>query len=191
MRLGFYFDQSRCIGCHTCVISCKDWSDLKDNSVNWIKITEIEAGKYPKLSVKYLFNTCFHCEKPACVKACPAGAITKRDEDGIVVVNRQLCPGSEKCNFVCQRACPYNAPQIGDGVNPKMQKCNFCLDRWKASKKPICVDACPMRALDAGPIEELRNKYGREGSREDMPGSGKVEPSIIYRYKKAAARVGP
>jgi anaerobic dimethyl sulfoxide reductase subunit B (iron-sulfur subunit) len=40
-----------------------------------------------------------------------------------------------------------------------MQKCNLCCDRWESGHKPICVEACPMRALDAGPQEEMESKY--------------------------------
>ena len=41
-----------------------------------------------------------------------------------------------------------------------MQKCNFCYERLKEGKQPICVDACPMYALDSGPLDELKSKYG-------------------------------
>ena len=48
MQMGFYFNQSRCIGCHTCVIACMDWHDLKVG-INWRKVKTEERGKFPNL----------------------------------------------------------------------------------------------------------------------------------------------
>ena len=106
-----------------------------------------------------MFASCYHCAKPACVSSCPADAITKREEDGVVVVDREACLGQDDCGL-CKEACLYDAPQFGAEENATMQKCNLCLDRLAENKQPICVDACIMHALDAGPIEELQAKYG-------------------------------
>jgi len=64
--------------------------------------------------------------------------------------------------------------------------CTFCNDRLKENRKPACVDACLVRALDAGPLEELLAKYG---SVTEVPGfscSDKTRPSILFkpRYKQ-------
>jgi anaerobic dimethyl sulfoxide reductase subunit B (iron-sulfur subunit) len=59
--------------------------------------------------------------------------------------------------------------------------CTFCLDRVAASKKPICVEACPMRALDAGPLDELKEKYGARQEAEGFIYSKKTRPSIIFK----------
>ena len=56
-------------------------------------------------------------------------------------------------------ACPYGAPQY-DEAKGHMTKCDGCYERVAAGKKPICVDSCPLRALDMAPIDELREKYG-------------------------------
>ena len=55
-----------------------------------------------------------YCEKPACAKACPADAISKREEDGIVVINRDTCLGNSACDELCKKACPYSIPQFGE-----------------------------------------------------------------------------
>ena len=184
MQMGFYFNQSRCTGCYTCIVACKDWYDIPAGPASWIRITAIEKGKFPNLSLSYLFTSCLHCAEPICAQACPANAITKRDEDGIVVVDREACMGGEECRFACLKACPYDVPQFGAEDNAKMQKCDLCLDRLAENKKPICVDACPMRALDAGPIEELRAKYADIREAEGFVYSGKLTPSIIFKPKK-------
>ena len=84
---------------------------------------------------------------------------------------------------LCLRACPYHAPQFGAEKGGKMQKCDFCLDRLEQNKKPICVDACIMRALDAGAMEELRAKYGDTQEAVGFAYSSTTMPSIIFRPK--------
>jgi anaerobic dimethyl sulfoxide reductase subunit B (iron-sulfur subunit) len=106
MQLGFYFDQTRCTGCHTCNVACKDWHDIEAGPVNRMRITTIERGKFPNVLVAWLALPCCHCEQLTCVAACPASAITKRADDGIVVVDRELCLGRDKCEL-CLEACPY------------------------------------------------------------------------------------
>jgi NADPH-dependent glutamate synthase beta subunit-like oxidoreductase len=85
---------------------------------------------------------------------------------------------------LCKDVCPYDVPQFGCEENTKMQKCNLCLDRLAVGKKPACVDACPMRALDAGPIEKLKAKYGDIREAEGFVYSEKLMPSIIFKPKK-------
>ena len=183
MQLGFYFDQSRCSGCLACVVACKDWHDIPAGPASWIRVTAIEKGKFPDLSLSYLFTPCWHCADPICVKACPVRAITKREEDGIVVVDRETCIGGEKCRFACRKTCPYHVPQFGEEPNPKMQKCNLCLERWAENKKPICVEACPMRALDAGPLDELKARYGSSQEAVDFVYFKRLEPSVVFKTK--------
>jgi anaerobic dimethyl sulfoxide reductase subunit B (iron-sulfur subunit) len=77
-------------------------------------------------------------------------------------------------------------PQFGEEEEAKMQMCTFCLDRLAANKKPVCVEACPLRALDAGPLDELRKRYDTTPETEGFKYSKKTEPSIIFkpRYEK-------
>jgi anaerobic dimethyl sulfoxide reductase subunit B (iron-sulfur subunit) len=117
------------------------------------------------------------------MSACPVGAITKREGDGIMVVDRVTCLGKDNCEL-CREACPYEAPQFGIEENAKMQMCNFCLDRWAEGKKPICVMACPTRALDAGPIDELKSKYGDVKETVGFTYSTKIKPFIVFRPKE-------
>lgn len=93
--------------------------------------------------------SCMHCGTPACKEVCPTNAISKRAEDGLVLVNPDLCIGCK----MCLMACPFGIPQFGK--NGKMQKCNFCLERLEEGLLPACVNVCPARALHAGPLEEL------------------------------------
>ena len=183
MQMGFYFDQSLCVNCYACVVACKDWHDVPAGPASFIRMVTIEKGKYPDVSVHHIFVSCYHCVEPVCVSACPIGAIAKKKEDGIVVVDRETCLGKDSCDL-CKKACPYDAPQFSSEENAKMQKCDFCLDRLAENKKPICVDACPMRALEAGPIEELRVKYGDIREAEGFVYSDELLPCVVFKPKE-------
>jgi anaerobic dimethyl sulfoxide reductase subunit B (iron-sulfur subunit) len=183
MSYGFYFDQTRCIGCCTCIIACQDWHDVPAGTTSWMRVKFIEKGKFPDLFITFLAEPCFHCANPACVSTCPVNAITKRGKDGIVEVDREACLGKDSCSM-CLEACPYGAPRFGDEENAKMQKCDLCADRLVEGKKPICVEACIMQALDAGSIDELRAKYHDVRDAEGFLYSKCVDPSITYKPKK-------
>ena len=182
MQMGFYFDQSRCTGCYTCSVACKDWHDVAAGPASWLRVTTMERGKFPEVSVAFLVTSCYHCAEPPCVSACPVDAILKREEDGIVVVDGDKCVGGENCDL-CRQVCPYDAPQFGVENNPKMQKCDFCLERLREGRKPVCVEACPVRALDAGTLDELRAKYGNVQEAEGFIYSSSAIPSIILKPK--------
>ncbi len=183
MQRGFYFDQSRCIGCYSCVVACKDWHDVPAGPASWRRVTCFEEGKFPHLAVTFLSSACYHCAQPPCIRACKAASITKREKDGIVVVNRDLCWGKNDCGS-CKEACPYDAPQFRDEENAKMEMCDFCLDRLLENKKPICVDACPMMALDAGPLDDLKARYGEAGETTGFVFSEEAMPSFIFKPRK-------
>jgi anaerobic dimethyl sulfoxide reductase subunit B (iron-sulfur subunit) len=200
--MAFYFDQNRCMGCHACVVACKDWNDVQPGKASWRRLSTEESGSFPKVKVFNLVLSCNHCANPACTAACPMGAIYKREEDGIVVVNRDLCQDIRSCAV----ACPYGAPQFGDdttepkaesgwAVEHPMQKCTFCWDRLDDGLPPACVAACPQRALDYGTVAEIVSKYpnavrtavGMPDSDKDSNGnsleSGDTIPSIFFNPK--------
>ncbi|MCP4682802.1 MAG: 4Fe-4S dicluster domain-containing protein [Desulfobacterales bacterium] len=183
MQMGFYFDQTRCTGCSSCRVACKDWNDIPAGPENWMRIHYQEMGKFPNVFVSYMIGACFHCTDPVCVQACPVSAISKRDEDGIVIVDSNVCQGSEECDVKCLKACPYDAPQFGPEKNAKMRKCSFCMDRHLDGKEPICVEACPVRALDTGPLKELEEKYGSKAAAQGFKYSERTKPAIVIKAK--------
>ena len=184
MQMAFYFDQSRCIGCYACSVACKDWNDIPADAIQWRRVTSQEWGTCPEVFLTCLSLSCCHCTNPACAEACPVNAISKRKEDGIMAVDRKECLGYDACG-ACKKACPYEVPQFGSEGNAKMQMCTFCIDRLRENKKPACVDACPVRALDAGSMEELRGKYGAIKEVPGFTAAAETMPSIIFkaRYK--------
>lgn len=182
--MGFYIDQSRCIGCGTCIVACKDWYDISAGPVSWRWINIIEKGKYPKLFVAFLSLSCLHCAEPSCIPACPVNAIFKRKEDGIVIVNQEACLGNMSCPTFCKDACPYGAPQFSAETGAKVQFCHLCINRWHERKKPICVEACPLRALDAGPLDELQIKYGYKKAVEGFVYVEDNRPSVVFKARE-------
>ncbi|HEA70326.1 MAG TPA: 4Fe-4S dicluster domain-containing protein [archaeon] len=183
-QYGFYIDQTRCIGCYTCVVACKDWHDTKAGPANWMRIKEIEKGRFPDRYLAFLPSACFHCMEPACLKACPVDAITKRESDGIVVVDQELCLGKTECGSKCLKVCPWDAPQFGAEENAKMEKCNLCVDRVENRKQTICVEACPVYALDVGDIDKITKKYQTYNEAEGFKSSDNIRPSVVFKPKE-------
>jgi NADH-quinone oxidoreductase subunit F len=95
---------------------------------------------------------------------------------------------AERClncaGHLCKDACPYSVPQFVDGEKAKMQKCDLCIERWPEGKKPICVEACPPRALDAGQLDELKSKYGNVNEASNFTYSPVVQPSLVTKAKQ-------
>lgn len=183
MHVGFYFDQTRCTGCSTCSVACKDWNDISAGPENWMRVLYTEKGKFPDVFVSYMIAPCWHCQDPVCVPACPVDAITKRNGDGIVLVDSDVCVGNEACDEKCLKACPYDAPQFGPEKGAKMRKCNYCLDRFEQNKLPDCIESCSVRALDAGPLTELEKKYGTGREAEGFKYSKRTQPAVVIKAK--------
>ena len=129
--------------------------------------------------------SCNHCENPACVAACPAGALQKDPDTGIVLHDAEVCI---KCK-TCMEICPYGAPQF-DEVADLIVKCDTCLDLRNAGMTPNCVAACPMRALDFGDLDELREKYGDDlvSDLPFLPSSEETHPNVLIKPSPAAQR---
>jgi anaerobic dimethyl sulfoxide reductase subunit B (iron-sulfur subunit) len=148
-QLGFIHHNVDCIGCRACEIACKDKNGLPAGP-RFRRVQYIEGGTYPDVFAYKVNMSCNHCAEPACLPACPTGAIWKRQSDGIVDIDSTLCIGCRRC----EATCPYGAPQY-DPSDGLVKKCNLCVDEIEAGRKPYCVMACMMRVLDIGPIDKL------------------------------------
>ncbi|MBI5115177.1 4Fe-4S dicluster domain-containing protein [Candidatus Poribacteria bacterium] len=179
MQLAFFFDQTRCTGCHTCVVACKDWHDLPAETVNWRRVSTYEEGKFPHVRVSHLSVSCCHCANPACAEACPEDAISKRPSDGIVLIDPEKCSGCR----ACEDACQYGAIQFRGDNGSKAEKCNFCSDRLANKEAPVCVAACPMRALDYGAFKELSLRPGATLNAPHLPDGLQTTASLVVKSK--------
>ncbi len=156
-QYGFFVDLSRCIGCNSCTVSCKQWHDMSPGPDKPMRVYQWETGTFPNVNLRMLPIMCYHCETPLCLEACPNHAIYKEDKYGAVLVDPAKCSGERKC----WQGCPYGTPQFeNDEPGTKMVKCDMCIDRLEEGLKPICVLSCSMRALEFGPLDELIKKYG-------------------------------
>jgi len=154
-------DEANCISCLACEVSCQSNKQL-DHGVSPCKIVSvgpIEVDGQPRM--RTVFMPCFHCEEAWCVKACPTGAMQKREKDGIVHVEASLCIGCKSCIA----ACPWGTPQW-DPVTRKVVKCDYCMDRVDAGLKPACVTKCVTGCLSFGEATELpdprRERYAHQ-----------------------------
>lgn len=187
-QYGFYFDSSRCVGCKTCELSCKDYKDLGPE-ILFRRVYDYEGGDWSQdANGMWVTNTfayhlsisCNHCAEAACLEACPTGAHQKNEETGLTYVDKEICIGC----MSCQEACPYDAPRLDETLGVS-RKCDGCIARVKVGKTPICVESCPMRALDFGDIEELRTKYGDLSQIDPLP-DPITAPSLILKTCSAA-----
>lgn len=188
-RYAFHINSAACSGCKTCQIACKDRNDLNQGQL-WRRVYEIEGGEWhlegdawDKQPWSYFISmSCNHCSEPECVKACPTTAMHV-NSNGIVLVDHEKCMG---CGY-CSWACPYGAPRP-DPISGQMTKCNFCYDKISAGGIPSCVESCPMRALDFGTIEELKDRYGETRHIFPLPPEEMTEPNIVITPHRDSGR---
>lgn len=187
-QYGFFVDQSRCIGCQSCTVSCMQWHDIPPGTIKWMRVYQWESGTFPEVKLHILPIMCYHCANPICIKACPNGAIYKEEKYGAVLVDPDNCHGIRKC----WKACPYGTPQFdGDDIGKKMSKCNMCIDRLEMGLKPICVLSCSMRALEFGPLGELTEKYGNLHRLKEMPKDSITRPAVIFKPADPKKQIVP
>jgi tetrathionate reductase subunit B len=171
-------DSQRCVNCLACVTSCRaEWNTPLGYSRNWVsEVMTVDTTGMPKLS--FLSGRCQHCDNPPCVTSCPTGASYKRD-DGMVLVDRELCTG---CEF-CIPACPYDA-RYRDPTDGMISKCTFCAPRVDAGQEPACVDVCFTRALTFGDANDPNSEVSRLLSagqwKQQVTDEVNIGPNLYY-----------
>ncbi|MDR0350426.1 MAG: 4Fe-4S dicluster domain-containing protein, partial [Coriobacteriales bacterium] len=161
MQYGMVIDTVRCYGCNACAVACKLNNNLA-NGIWWNTILteggatrDTASGEWPNNEMRFFPRSCQHCRKPLCVAACPTGASQKREEDGIVIVDTELCIGCATCLTACPydvRTLPEDEPTyyqevaLGQYDAPlhragKTEKCTFCSNLIDRDKAPACIQA--------------------------------------------------
>lgn len=189
-QVGFHFAQNLCMGCKACQVACKDKNNLEVGQL-WRRVVEVEGGSYyedgaairHQVYAFWISLGCNHCADPLCVRNCPTGAMYKREDDGIVLVNKEKCIG---CRY-CVWSCPYGAPQYNEQEG-KIGKCDYCIDLVQQGKDPACVAACPMRALHAGKLDELKQKHRGVDQTKGLPDPNITNPSLVVTPHKDAIK---
>lgn len=100
---------------------------------------EVQASldEVERVVFNYMPRICNHCLNPACVAACPSGAIYKRAEDGVVLVNENKC----RAWRMCVAACPYKKVYYNWSTG-KSEKCILCFPRMETGQAPACAHSC-------------------------------------------------
>lgn len=111
--------------------------EKRSKDANFEGIQKEIYGQFEKTFMMYLPRLCEHCLNPACVAACPSGAVYKREEDGIVLIDQDKCRGWR----MCVSACPYKKIYY-NYVSGKSEKCIFCYPRIEAGQPTVCSETC-------------------------------------------------
>lgn len=187
-RWGMLIDTYKCVGCYSCMVSCKEEHFLPPD-VFWTRVLVGETGTYPRVTKQIYPVQCNHCENAPCVDVCPTGATYIRG-DGIVSMHYDKCMG---CRY-CLIACPYQQRTFiheikeyypGQGLTEyerygqgkyhegTVVKCNFCESRIDEGIKkglkpgvdreatPACVISCTANAKVFGDLDDPESKISR------------------------------
>lgn len=174
-RWAMAVDTRKCVGCQTCVLSCKAENGVPAEGFRcWIS-TETR-GTYPNLAMTIWSQRCMHCADAPCVSACPTGA-SHYGAGRTVQVDRDLCTGCK----ACIASCPYDARYVHpDGF---ADKCTFCIHRVEKGLQPACATQCPTKAIhfgDAGDPDSDLSKLLRERRATVLRPEAGTEPNVYF-----------
>jgi nitrate reductase beta subunit len=134
--------------------------DYARNDVNFKDLSPAEQEsmfQLERMTLHYLPRICNHCLNPACVGSCPSGALYKRGEDGVVLINQERC----RAWRMCVTACPYKKSYYNWNTG-KSEKCILCYPRLESGQAPACMHSCVGRIrylgvmlYDADQIEKV------------------------------------
>jgi len=182
-------DTNRCSFCYACVVACKDEfvgnpyppysSPQLDRGQPWIRLSEIEKGKYPYVKVYSIPVHCMLCEKCLPIDACPIPGCVYKTESGVTIIDPSKCDPA-KCDGKkpCIDACPYGVISFNNEGNI-CQKCTLCAHRLEQGKEPACVDACPSGVYIFGEESELLGEVKKRGAKQMYP-ERETKPRVFY-----------
>ncbi|KRV51218.1 nitrate reductase [Wenjunlia vitaminophila] len=108
-----------------------------DKDVLLSQVSEKIKFEFEQTFMFYLPRICEHCLNPSCAASCPSGAIYKREEDGIVLVDQDRCRGWR----MCVTGCPYKKVYFNHRTG-KAEKCTFCFPRVEVGLPTVCSETC-------------------------------------------------
>lgn len=147
-KVALVFKRQDCMGCHACEVACKQEHALGVGP-RLIRVSEKSSDFTPIY--------CHHCAKAPCLVSCPVQAIS-RNEQGIVLVDHDLCIGCREC----VEACPFGAMQFDDRREIAV-KCDLCLNRLAENKHPACMSVCPTGCIHFGAAKSIAAVFEKTG----------------------------
>ncbi len=203
-QFGWLIDLDKCTGCDTCTVACKSENNTRPlgspmpfkngrgvlpDHVSYRWVVKRESGVYPNPALTFVTSACNHCKHPACLASCPvsdpndihnpSNAIFKRLEDGIVLINQDICIGCKNCI----QSCPYGAPQFNSATE-KVEKCTFCVHRLYAADgtrtgfEPACVTSCVGNALHR--VEEFDSAESGQNAPDGFADPTLTVPAVKF-----------
>ncbi len=130
--------------------------------VNFDQIQADIYGQFEHTFMLYLPRLCEHCLNPSCVASCPSGAIYKREEDGIVLIDQDKCRGWR----MCISGCPYKKIYY-NWKSGKSEKCIFCFPRIESGQPTVCSETCVGRIRYLGVLLYDADRIGEVAAAED------------------------
>lgn len=137
-------------------------------------ISEKVKLEFEETFMFYLPRICEHCLNPSCVASCPSGAIYKREEDGIVLVDQDSCRGWR----MCISGCPYKKIYFNH-VTGKAEKCTFCYPRIENGEPTVCAETCVGRLRYIGLVFYDADRVTEAASVEDEKDLFAAQKDII------------
>lgn len=120
-RRTLVIDLDRCSGCDSCTVACKFENNI-ELGIFWNRVLAIgPTGEYPDIEMYWLPMQCQQCKNAPCVSVCPTGASYRDPDNGVVLINKELCIGCEYCMY----ACPYGVRQFNE-TEGVVEKCSLC-----------------------------------------------------------------
>ncbi len=135
----------------------------RSQDYNFASMEKEIYGEFENTFMMYLPRLCEHCLNPACAAACPSGAIYKREEDGIVLIDQEKCRGWR----MCVSGCPYKKIYF-NWESGKSEKCTFCYPRIEAGDPTVCSETCVGRIRYLGVMLYDADKISDAASAEDV-----------------------
>jgi nitrate reductase beta subunit len=130
--------------CMEKIVGGPNWDEIlggefekRSDDYNFEGVEKAIYGAFEQTFMMYLPRLCEHCLNPTCVAACPSGAIYKREEDGIVLIDQDKCRGWR----MCVSACPYKKVYY-NWESGKSEKCTFCYPRMEVGQPTVCSETC-------------------------------------------------
>ncbi|OIO96425.1 MAG: hypothetical protein AUJ92_05990 [Armatimonadetes bacterium CG2_30_59_28] len=151
----------RCLGCRSCELACA----VAHSQSKVLERAIFETPRpRPRIFVEGAANfaiplQCRHCETAPCMEICPTHAVTRRGEQGPVVIEHERCIGCEYCVLVC----PFGVMRMDEDRGVTL-KCDLCYERLERGQQPACVEACLTHALEFRDADAIATETRRRAA---------------------------